>query len=160
MYTRLRGIQITVLGHMWVIFTFTWRTAAAVIILVSGMLGLTASVLASVNPGDVLIADGDAGTRLDGDAGTAGRGALFKIDPNGNRTVISDFGNAEQGDLGVFPLDVAIDLDSSGNVVNILVIDSAAGTAGRGASLQHRPIEWQPYTHKRLREREARFPRK
>ena len=41
-------------------------------------------------------------------AGTNGRGMLFGVDPNGFRSVISDFGNAAQGPLGQFPTGVAV----------------------------------------------------
>ena len=57
-----------------------------------------------------------------------GRGALFSVDPSGNRTIISDFGDAAQGVLGLGPVGVAI--DASGE---ILVIDGNAGTSFRGA---------------------------
>jgi len=58
---------------------------------------------------------------IDGDAGTGGLGALFRVDPTtGVRTLLSDFGvGVNQGNL---PFGVAV--EASGN---ILVIDSAAG---------------------------------
>ena len=53
-----------------------------------------------VSEGDILVIDEDAG----------GRGALFSIDPSsGNRILISDFGNAAQGPIGLSSSGVAID---------------------------------------------------
>jgi hypothetical protein len=66
---------------------------------------------------------------IDQNAGTNGRGALYRVDPaTRNRDLISDFGNAEQGPLGRDPMGVAV--DASGT---ILVIDDSAGTVARGA---------------------------
>ena len=66
---------------------------------------------------------------VDLNAGTARRGALFLVDPaNGNRSLVSDFGNANQGPLGVHPEGLA--LEAAGTV---LVIDTEAGTGARGA---------------------------
>ena len=73
-----------------------------------------------VSEGDILV--------IDGSAGTSSLGALFSVDPSGNRTIISDFGNAAQGALGFGPTGVAI--DTSGQ---ILVIDGSAGTSSLGA---------------------------
>ncbi|MFH0340715.1 MAG: hypothetical protein ACHBNF_01020, partial [Chromatiales bacterium] len=65
---------------------------------------------------------------IDLDAGTNGRGALFRVNPStGSRTVLSDFGNNAQGTLGNNPTGVA--LGSSGT---ILVIDQTAGTSFSG----------------------------
>jgi len=45
---------------------------------------------------------------IDLGAGTNGKGALFSVNPiNGNRIVLSDFGNAAQGPLGLNPAGVA-----------------------------------------------------
>ncbi len=59
---------------------------------------------------------------IDLDAGTNGRGALFRVNPsNGSRTILSDLGNNAQGALGNnSPTGVAI--DASGMV---LVIDQS-----------------------------------
>jgi len=59
---------------------------------------------------------------IDGDAGTGGLGALFRVDPTtGERALLSDFGvGANQG---VDPVGVAV--EASGN---ILIIDQSAGT--------------------------------
>jgi len=72
---------------------------------------------------------------IDEDAGTGGRGALFSVDSfRGIRTMISDFGNSAQGQLGVEPVGVA--REASGN---ILVIDRSAGTEGRGTLFRVNP---------------------
>ena len=72
---------------------------------------------------------------VDQSAGTGGGGALFRVNPtNGNRTLVSDFGNIAQGTLGTDPIGVA--LDASGN---ILVIDSGVGTGGGGALFRVNP---------------------
>lgn len=82
--------------------------------------GVTPQAHAQLNPGDILVVDFSAGTNS--------RGALFSLDPvTGNRTVISDFGNASKGTLGVDPLGVV--LGPSGN---ILVIDHGASTNFQG----------------------------
>jgi len=65
---------------------------------------------------------------IDRNYGSEQRGALFLVNPFTNvRTVLSDFGSALQGELGVNPHNVAF--DSSGN---LLVVDPDAGTNGRG----------------------------
>jgi sugar lactone lactonase YvrE len=64
---------------------------------------------------------------IDYDAGTAGRGALFRVDPTtGVRTLLSDFGSGVN--QGVDPCDVAV--EASGQ---ILVIDPSAGAGAQGA---------------------------
>ncbi len=70
-----------------------------------------------------------AGTVLviDQAAGTGGLGALFRVDAaSGNRSVVSDFGNAAQGPQGVNPRGLA--LEAAGT---ILVIDPGAGALFR-----------------------------
>jgi len=67
---------------------------------------------------------------LDSNAGTGGRGALFTVSPStGIRTLISDFGNINQGPLGADPISLAI--EPSGNV---LVLDQNAGDPSFRAS--------------------------
>ena len=62
---------------------------------------LTPSVRAQPSPGDILVADFDAGT--------SGRGALFSVNPStGARTVISDFGAVAQGPLGEGPVGLVV----------------------------------------------------
>ena len=79
---------------------------------------------AGLSPGEVVVIDLHAGTSLSA-CGSTGCGALFRIDPaTGARALISDFGDAAQGDTGVDPYGLAI--EPSGN---ILVIDPHAGTA-------------------------------
>jgi len=69
---------------------------------------------------------------IDPGAGTGSLGALFQVDTTtGNRTTVSDFGNAAQGPAGVFPVGVAT--VSSGAAVGAVVIDREAGTAAHGA---------------------------
>ena len=58
-------------------------------------------------------------------------GALFRVDPaSGNRSLISDFGNAAQGPLGAEPFGLA--LEAGGTV---LVSDEGAGTGGSTVAL-------------------------
>jgi hypothetical protein len=65
---------------------------------------------------------------VDQSAGTGGLGALFRVDAiSGNRSLVSDFGNAAQGPLGRDPLGLA--LEAGGTV---LVADASAPTV-RGA---------------------------
>ena len=78
--------------------------------------------------GNILVIDNDVGTNF--------KGGLFRVNPaNGNRTLVSDFGNSFQGTLGAEPNGVA--LDSSGN---ILVIDNDVGTNFNGALFRVNPI--------------------
>ncbi|CAN5754321.1 hypothetical protein BH20PSE1_BH20PSE1_20630 [soil metagenome] len=66
---------------------------------------------------------------VDHDAGSGAAGALFRVDAaSGNRSLVSDFGNAAQGPLGADPSGLA--LEASGTV---LVIDFSAGTDFGGA---------------------------
>jgi Ca2+-binding RTX toxin-like protein len=84
-----------------------------------------------VNPGDALVADMDAGTSF--------LGALFRIDPTtGQRTVLSDFGDAAMGATGFQPVGVAV--ESTGQ---ILVIDRGAGTSLLGALFRIDPTTGQ-----------------
>ncbi|MCI0454136.1 MAG: hypothetical protein L0Y68_03975 [Candidatus Dadabacteria bacterium] len=80
-----------------------------------GPLGVGPFGVAIDTSGDILV--------IDTSAGTGGLGVLFRVDPaNGNRTVLSDFGDPAQGPLGENPIGVTI--DSGGD---ILVIDNDAG---------------------------------
>ncbi len=89
--------------------------------------GFTSQAHAQVIPGDTLV--------IDFEAGTGGRGALFRVSPaNGSRAILSDFGNSAQGTLGDDPFGVA--LDASGN---ILVTDLDAGTNLHGALFRVNP---------------------
>ena len=85
-----------------------------------GALGFSPFGVAINTSGEILVADTGAGT--------SSKGALFSVDPSGNRTIISDFGNNTQGALGSFPSGLTI--NASGE---ILVIDSEAGTSDLGA---------------------------
>jgi len=92
--------------------------------------GLTPQAHAQLNPGDILVID----------FGATFFGALFSVNPvTGNRTVISDFGNASQGTLGLDPLGVA--LGPSGD---ILVTDFSAGTNFKGALFSVNPVTGNP----------------
>jgi hypothetical protein len=71
----------------------------------------------------------------DGSAGTNGQGALFEVDPTtGNRTLLSDFGDSTEGDVGQYPSGVLVipALLGLGNG-EVLVVDPLAGTNGQGA---------------------------
>jgi Ca2+-binding RTX toxin-like protein len=86
-----------------------------------GPLGSNPTGVALGASGRILVIDQSAGTNF--------QGALFRVNPaNGNRIVISDFGNNAQGPLGSNPTGVA--LGASGR---ILVIDREAGTNFSGA---------------------------
>ena len=84
-----------------------------------GPLGSSVSDLALEAGGTVLVIDLRAGTSS---------GALFRVDAiSGNRSLVSDFGNAAQGPLGEFPSGVA--LEAGGTV---LVVDFFPATPNRG----------------------------
>ena len=69
--------------------------------LAQGPLGPDPVGLAVEASGQILVADVNAGTAL--------AGALFRVDSTtGGRTIVSDFGNAAQGPLGVDPIGVAV----------------------------------------------------
>lgn len=70
-------------------------------LLLGWQLLLMGSVQAEVKAGDILVTDAFGGTN--------GRGALIRVDPTtGNRTVLSDFGDASQGSLGTTPTGVTV----------------------------------------------------
>ena len=72
---------------------------------------------------------------VDRTAGTGVNGALFRVDPtNGNRTLLSDFGNAGQGPLGSDPQDVAVETNGT-----VLAIDAGGGTGNNGALFRINP---------------------
>ena len=80
-------------------------------------------------PHGVIVEDSGAILAIDLNAGSDKDGALFRIDAvTGQRSLVSDFGDAAQGPLGVDPIDLR---NESGAAV--LVIDHAAGIAGLGA---------------------------
>ncbi|HEY2040949.1 MAG TPA: hypothetical protein VGG95_14860 [Edaphobacter sp.] len=106
--------------------------------------GLSSQGPAGAYPDNVMLLSGGLlglGTSLvvsDGSAGTSGLGAIFTIDPNtGKRTLISDFGNSDQGpvdpDLNSFPNSVAV---LPGGLLglnpSLLVTDSYSGTQEKG----------------------------
>ncbi|MGH8941117.1 MAG: hypothetical protein ACRDV2_17490, partial [Actinomycetes bacterium] len=82
---------------------------------VSGLLATLSLLAAPAVADETYVVDPMAGN---------GSGALFRVDAaNGNRTLVSDFGNAAQGPLGVNPLGIA--LEAAGTV---LIIDLGTGT--------------------------------
>jgi hypothetical protein len=81
---------------------------------------------------------------LDAFAGTNNNGALFAVNPaNGQRTLVSDFGNSVQGPVGVQPIALAAVSGLLGLGSNIFVVDNDAGTGGFGAIYQINPLSGQ-----------------
>jgi hypothetical protein len=80
--------------------------------------GNTAQGPLGADPARGAVAGSGAILVIDFNAGTDGRGVLFRVDPTtGQRTLLSDFGNTAQGPLGADPFDVALpseDADSDG----------------------------------------------
>jgi hypothetical protein len=59
--------------------------------------------------GAILVVDPEGGTDIPNDDRPGGNGALFTVNRlNGNRTLLSDFGNATQGPTGVNPSGISI----------------------------------------------------
>jgi hypothetical protein len=71
---------------------------------------------------------------VDNNAGTGGHGLLTKIDPKtGNRSVLSDFGNSAQGQLGNNPASIAIAPPGMfGESPMLVVLDTSSGTSRAG----------------------------
>jgi hypothetical protein len=93
----------------------------------AGLLGLGASILV-----------------LDAYAGTNGQGALFTIDANGQRTLLSDFGITDQGPQGAYPDSVSLlSPGLLGLGTTLLVSDGSAGTNGLGALFAINPANGQ-----------------
>src|SRR5262249_18892785 len=89
-----------------------------------GLLGVDPTGVAlDTTTGDILV--------IDPLSGTNSKGALFRVNPiTGARTLLSDFGNAAQGPLGVDPTGVTFETTTG----NILVIDTGGfGTGTEGA---------------------------
>ncbi|MGE3844593.1 MAG: hypothetical protein AB7I50_23760, partial [Vicinamibacterales bacterium] len=90
--------------------------------------GSAAQGVGGLEPLGVSVESSGALLVVDRDAGTALRGALFRIDPQtGIRTLVSDFGDIAKGTLGVDPLGVGVETSGA-----ILVVDANAGGGGRG----------------------------
>jgi hypothetical protein len=71
---------------------------------------------------------------VDTQGGTNSQGALFAVNPaTGQRTILSDFGNAAQGPTGLAPVAVVICNGLAGLGTQIYVVDNAAGTNNFGA---------------------------
>jgi len=95
------------------------------------------------DPTGVVISNGllGLGTQIyviDSDAGTNGSGGLFRVDPGtGTRTLLTDFGNAAQGPLGLNPVSIATVpagiLQALRLNAGFVVLDNNAGTNGVGA---------------------------
>ena len=83
---------------------------------------LTPSAQAQLTPGDSLVID-------------SGADALFSVNPAGARTVVSDFGDATQGELGDDPAGIAIEAGGG-----ILVVNPNVGTDGRGVLFRVNPV--------------------
>lgn len=93
-----------------------------------------------VQPVAMVVANGllGLGTAIyvvDDDAGTNGDGVVFRVDPaTGQRTILTDFGNAKQGPIGVNPVSVAIAPSGLlGLDAELVVVDDDAGTNKVGA---------------------------
>jgi Ca2+-binding RTX toxin-like protein len=99
-----------------------------------GTTGVNSVGVLPLAAGNVLVVD---------DGGQAGRGLLFSVNPStGFRTVISDFGNATQGERGTQPSRLALvplapgtptcngQLPTSGCTVNGVASQSCSGTEG------------------------------
>lgn len=85
------------------------------------VLALAASAANAESPAPHLV--------IDKDAGSSALGALFSVDAtSGIRTLVSDFGDAILGPLGLDPSSVVLETEQSA-----LVLDIGAGTNGRGA---------------------------
>ena len=100
------------------------KTLTVILILILmtaiSIMAIIAQAHAQLSPGNILVTDLGAGTNM--------RGALFRVDPStGARTILSDFGNPDQGPVGLNPN--ALALNASGN---ILVTDALSGTDMRG----------------------------
>ncbi len=97
-----------------------------------GPLGADPFFVAVATSGQILVSDDLAGTDIPLDGHVGGNGALFAVNQtNGNRTLLSDFGNVTQGPTGVDPVGVAVvPLTQPGDA---LAIDLLAGTNGQGA---------------------------
>ena len=97
------------------------------VLMLGGFVGHILPVQSQLSGGDILV--------IDPEAGTGGLGALFRVNPStGARTLLSDFGNALQGQTGVVPAGVAVEYSG-----NILVIDPDAGTGTLGALFRVNP---------------------
>jgi len=71
---------------------------------------------------------------VDSWAGTSTLGAVFSVNPNtGQRTLVSDLGNAQQGPTGRDPIAIATVPTTLGLGDLILVVDDMAGTNEQGA---------------------------
>jgi hypothetical protein len=72
---------------------------------------------------------------IDESAGRFGRGALFRVEANGSRSLLNDFGDGSQGPLGVHLSGVAMEANG-----NILVTDADYGSGHRGALFRVNPL--------------------
>lgn len=87
-----------------------------------GPVGVAPGGLALEQSGGILVVDQNAGTDT--------RGALFRVNPNdGSRTLVTDFGNSQQGTLGNDPRDAAV--EASGQI--LIIYQNGGGTGSRGS---------------------------
>lgn len=86
-------------------------------------------------PGGVAVEPAGTILLVSPDWGVEARGALWRISPKtGSRTLLSDFGNAGQGDLGMDPFAIAVPASGA-----ILIFDPGAGREAKGALFQVDP---------------------
>lgn len=99
--------------------------------LAQGAAGADPFFVAVGGDGGVLVSDYNGGTDIPLDGYTGGNGGLFKVNPtNGNRTLLSDFGNPAQGATGVDPDGiVVVPRTRSGDA---LVVSPFTGSGGSG----------------------------
>ncbi|HST24961.1 MAG TPA: hypothetical protein VLJ76_03135 [Gaiellaceae bacterium] len=90
-----------------------------------GPLGRSPEGVAIDGSGQMWVVDAEAGTDCTGFGDHCG--GLFRVAQNGQRTLVSDFGNPAQGPLGDDPVGLVLDADGS-----FLVIDQFAGACGCG----------------------------
>ena len=90
-----------------------------------GPLGKSPEGVAIDGSGQMWVVDAEAGTDCTGFGDHCG--GLFRVAPNGQRTLVSDFGDPAQGPLGDDPVGLVLDADGS-----FLVIDQFAGACGCG----------------------------
>lgn len=116
------------------------RTAAvAGLVLTFGMFGLTTSVFAQVNPGDVLV--------LDRENDLAGKGLFSVIPASGSRKVISDLNNPDQDDPALVSDELSrsfilkdVAVSASGDIVILDSRSSETGTTGADVLFRVDPI--------------------
>jgi hypothetical protein len=99
-----------------------------------GVLGVDPNAVAWLPPQLLGLIPG-AALVTDGSGGTNEQGALYMVDPSsGQRSLLSDFGNSNQGPLGSYPEGLlVVPASLLGWWSGVLVCDPFAGTNGQGA---------------------------